>query len=141
MGRDLGKVQGEWEGTGELWLDPLGNEAKRSECAMKVEANAVRYTWQYEGETKEGVITLGDASATWTDTWHQPKPVEGAYVKDAWGLFTFHYTYDPGEGPPWGWRTKLSERPTGELVLQMTNITPWGEEGRAVRMTFKRRGG
>jgi hypothetical protein len=23
------------------------------------------------------------------------------------------------------------------LVLQMTNIAPWGEEARAVRMTFK----
>jgi hypothetical protein len=28
--------------------------------------------------------------------------------------------------------------PAGELVLQMTNITPWGEEARAVRMTFTR---
>jgi hypothetical protein len=38
----------------------------------------------------------------------------------------------------------LSLRPpfagaTESLVLQMTNITPWGEEARAVRMTAARR--
>jgi len=39
----------------------------------------------------------------------------------------------------WGWRIALCHRaPTGELVLQMTNIAPWGEEARAVRMTAKR---
>jgi hypothetical protein len=33
----------------------------------------------------------------------------------------------------------LSERPSGELVLQMTNVAPWGEEQRAVRMVFTRK--
>lgn len=38
----------------------------------------------------------------------------------------------------WGWQSKLSERPDGTLVLQMTNFAPWGEEGRAARMVFTR---
>jgi hypothetical protein len=38
----------------------------------------------------------------------------------------------------WGWRIGLYLRPTDELALQMTVITPWGEEGRAVRMVFQR---
>ena len=72
-----------WTGTGELWLDPEGNEAKRCECTIAVPA---------------------------------------------------------GDGPPWGWRTKLSLRAMGGegLVLQMTNIAPWGESGRAVRMVATR---
>jgi hypothetical protein len=41
-----------------------------------------------------------------------------------------------GPDRDWGWRIGLSLRaPTGELVLRMTNIAPWGEEARAVRMT------
>ena len=43
-----------------------------------------------------------------------------------------------GEGPDWGWRTSVAQRPSGELVLQMTNIAPWGERARAVRMVFAR---
>jgi len=47
----------------------------------------------------------------------------------------FEQVLDPaGEGPPWGWRVAVAHRPSGELVLQMTNIKPWGEDGRAVRM-------
>ena len=135
--RELEKLEGtKWVGTGELWLDPLGNEVKRSECAMSIDAGGVRYTWQYDGKPQEGVFAFGDAGASWSDSWHQPKTVECAVIKDAWGLFALHYTYAAGDGPPWGWRTNLSERPTGELVLQMTNIAPWGEDGRAVRMIF-----
>jgi hypothetical protein len=31
-------------------------------------------------------------------------------------------------------------RATGELVVQMTTITPWGEESRAARMVCSRDG-
>lgn len=52
-------------------------------------------------------------------------------------------TYSGGEGPPWGWRLIVSLRPSFEgapesLVLQMTPLTPWGEEARAVRMVATR---
>ena len=53
---------------------------------------------------------------------------------EGWALFTVQGTYGAGEGPDWGWRSQLSVRPlgAGQLVLQMTNIAPWGEETRAV---------
>jgi hypothetical protein len=129
----------EWVGKGELWLDPLGDDVTRYECTLRVEREAVRYTWQYEGKTHEGAFVLGDASARWSDSWHQPSAVECAVVGDAWGLLALHSTYEAPGGPPWGWRTVLSERPTGELVLQMTNIAPWGEEARAVRMVLAKK--
>lgn len=134
---DLAKLAGtNWNGTGELWLDPLGNDAHRYECTMNVEPTTIRYTWSYEGKAHEGVYTLGDAGVTWTDSWHQQNVVECTELPNVWGLLALHFTWGAGEGPPWGWRTVLSQRPTGELVLQMTNITPWGEEARAVRMVF-----
>ena len=131
-------VDTNWTGTGELWLDPEGNNADQYGCELDVETDAIYYTWCYENETKKGSFTFDDSGATWLDTWHQPKLVECLYVPDTWGLFTVKNTYDVPSSPCWGWQSKLSERPDGTLVLQMTNIAPWGEEGRAVRMVFTR---
>ncbi|MEL6333157.1 MAG: hypothetical protein AAFU84_21245 [Cyanobacteria bacterium J06633_23] len=127
-----------WQGKAELWLDPEGNDVDISECTLTVESDVLSYTWIYKGETKTGSFTFVEAGATWTDTWHQPDPVHCKYLSGAWGLFTIEYSYSAPPGPDWGWRSKLSQRPDGSLVLQMTNIAPWGEEGRAVRMVFKR---
>jgi hypothetical protein len=133
-----GLVGSKWTGSGELWLDPEGNQADRCDCAMHFDADALHYTWSYEGQAKEGSFTFEDGGASWVDSWHQTKPAKCVDVKDDWGLFTVAHTYGDPPGPPWGWRSKFSERPDGSLVLQMTNITPWGEDGRAVRMIFTR---
>ena len=130
----------EWTGKGELWLDSEGNKADLCECALRVEAGQVRYTWSYEGQTKEGSFTFTEGGATWVDSWHQSEPMKCADVPDAWGLFAIESTYEVPDNPAWGWRTILSQRPDGDLVLQMVNLAPWGEEGRAVRMTFTRVG-
>ncbi|MEM7061861.1 MAG: hypothetical protein AAF572_01700 [Cyanobacteria bacterium P01_B01_bin.77] len=135
----LNQFQGsQWKGKAELWLDPNGNEANVSECILAFESRVLTYSWAYEGETKTGSFIFDDDGATWTDSWHQPEPVRCQNLSDAWGLFTVEYSYSVPSGPDWGWRSKLSQRPDGSLVLQMTNIAPWGEEGRAVRMISQR---
>ena len=133
----LTKLEGSnWTGRGELWLDPEGNKADSYDCQLHVENDAITYTWVYENETKKGNFTFNESGARWFDSWHQQEPVKCKDVSDAWGLFTFKHTYDVPSIPSWGWQSKLSERPDGSLVLQMTNIAPWGEESRAVRMIF-----
>lgn len=126
-----------WTGTGELWLDPLGNEASTGPCTMTFERGVVRYTWQHGDTEHSGRYDLAGATVRWSDTFHQPTAVACKVVAGAWGIFALHYTYAAG-GPDWGWRTILAERPDGTLVLQMVNVTPWGEEARAVRMVFRR---
>lgn len=128
----------QWKGKGELWLDPEGNAAQLYECALKIEQDAVNYSWEYDKDTKRGSYTFNDDGATWQDSWHQKNLIQGFYVPKAWGIFTVSHEYQVPDNPNWGWRSKLSERPDGSLVLQMSNITPWGEEGRAVRMVFHR---
>ena len=135
----LNEFQGsQWKGKAELWLDPNGNDVDISECILAIESRVLTYTWAYEGETKTGSFIFNDGGATWTDSWHQPEPVRCKYLSDAWGLFTVESSYSVPSGPDWGWRSKLSQRPDDSLVLQMTNIAPWGEEGRAVRMIVQR---
>ncbi len=131
-------LAGSWAGKGELWLDPLGNEVHECECAAVIDGNTMRYTWSYDGEPQEGVFTVRDGGATWVDSWHQKTGAECETVPDAWGIVAVQHGYSaPGYGD-WRWRTTLACRPDGALVFQMTNVTPWGEEGRAVRMTFQR---
>lgn len=122
-----------WTGTAELWLDPLGDEGVSSDCTISIEKDRVRYTWSHEGKSHQGSVTLTEGGAEFIDSWHQPEPMSCHDVPGAAGLFQVAGSYGPGS--EWGWRTGLSFRaPTGELVLQMTNIAPWGEEARAVRM-------
>lgn len=136
--RSLSDLDGtQWAGSSELWLDPLGDNVARSECTLAVVGDAVRYTWVYEGEPHQGSITLRENGADFTDTWHQPERMSCRTVADAWGLFQVQGQYGPDSD--WRWRIALTFRePTGELVLQMTNVAPWGEEARAVRMTCQR---
>lgn len=136
----LTKLEGTtWTGRGELWLDPEGNKADIYKCQLHIENGAINYTWTYDGETKNGRFTFNEGNIIWFDSWHQPEAVKCIEVPDVAGLFTVKYTYEVPDNPYWGWQSKLSQRPDGTLVLQMTNIAPWGEEGRAVRMVFSRK--
>ena len=104
---------------------------------MAIDGDVLRYTWSHEGEPHEGSVTLRDAGAHFTDSWHQKEPLPCKRLGEAPGLFQVLGRYGPDAD--WGWRIGLSLRaPTGELVLQMTNIAPWGEEARAVRMVGSR---
>ena len=127
-----------WKGKGELWLDPEGNSAELYDCELTIDDESINYSWFYENEEKHGSFSFNETGGDWVDSWHQEKPVHCAFDSNAWGIFTLSYEYEVPDNPNWGWCSKLSERPDGSLILQMTNITPWGEEGRAVRMVFNR---
>ena len=137
--KTLSDFQGtHWTGTAELWLDPLGDDAVRSECTISVGSDKVSYTWSHEGTAHEGSLTLTDDGAAFADTFHQPQPMPCVRLAGVGGLFQVLGEYGPKS--EWGWRTSVSVRePAGELVLQMTNIAPWGEEVRAVRMICSRK--
>lgn len=132
----LNDLQGtRWEGKSELWEDPLGDVAQTCDCTIAVDDGVLTYTWSYKGKAHTGKLKLTTAGAEFSDSWHQEKPVTCEAVPGTWSLATVRYTYMEN----WGWRINLCHRePTGELVMQMTNIAPWGEEARAVRMVCKR---
>lgn len=139
--RDLAGTS--WQGHSELFLDPLGNDAHMSACTLHVEPDGVRYSWEHEGKRHEGRITVSLAGGAFTDTFHNPTEMQCEVSDRVRGLFDLVGSYPAPEGPPWGWRLMLSLRPPygGQpeaLLLQMTNIAPWGEEARAVRMTAHR---
>lgn len=128
----------EWNGPAELWLDPNGNEALTSNASLTFVADGFDYSWSYEGDPQEGTVLIADGALRWRDSWHQPENTELSLVRAHESLFAAEYAYAAGSGPDWHWRIRLSERPDETLVLQMTNIAPWGEEARAVRMLLTR---
>ena len=123
-----------WTGQNELWLDPEGNQALSSEGTIEVQSSAVLYTWSYEGQTKQGRIDFGPDGVSWSDTWHQPKSMACRPFEVPGALLAVQGSYAAPPGPDWGWRIGMAQRPSGERVLQMTNVASRGEEGRAVRL-------
>lgn len=124
----------DWAGPAELWLDPTGYDANKSDATLSVEPDGLVYTWSYEGREHRGELRRDDQGLRWKDSWHQPEFVALEPVPRRGSLVAAAYSYPAGSGPDWHWGIKLSQRPDGTLVLQMTNIAPWGEEARAVRM-------
>lgn len=140
----LGDLAGvSWRGKAELWLDSEGNEAHTSACTLRVETDAVLYTWEHKGRPHQGKIALDAEGAAFTDTFHAPSPMRFTAAPRTTALLDLLGSYSAGDGPSWGWRIIVSLRPAESeapesLVLQMTNIGPWGEEMRAVRMVAQR---
>ena len=133
-------VGSRWSGKSELWLDPLGNAADHSDCTIAIDDDAIHYTWSYQGADHVGSVELsasdsGESGAGFRDSWHSPELLKCEHVAGLPTMLNVAGTYME----EWGWRISLSLRTTtGELVLQMTNVTPWGEEVRAVRMICSR---
>ena len=128
---DLGATN--WKGRAELWLDPLGDEVVCSDCAMVVTEAGLEYTWRHGEKAQQGKLALTPAGADFSDSFHSPQVMKCRHRAGGWGILQVEGRYGPDAD--WGWRIGLSLRaPSGELVFQMTNIAPWGEEVRAVRM-------
>lgn len=135
-------VGSQWVGRNELWLDPLGDVVNACDARLRVEEGAIHYTWSHEGKAHEGRLVLREGGADFVDTFHAATGMPLVTNPGGRALVDLSGTYYE----TWGWRITLSQRPNddstevpGALVLQMTNITPWGEEVRAVRMITLRR--
>ena len=134
-------VGSQWVGRNELWLDPLGDVPNASDARLRIEDGAIVYTWSHEGKVHEGRLVLRPDGADFVDTFHSSTAMKMVANDGARALVDVRGTYYE----TWGWRITLCQRPSddstptpGALVLQMTNITPWGEEVRAVRMICAR---
>lgn len=127
-----------WSGRAELWIDPTGYEVERSDATLHVTGDRLEYDWSWRGAAQSGAFAKTLAGLSWQDSWHQAEVVALQPQGDDPAIFAVEYAYDAGAGPDWHWRMRLSQRPDGQLALQMTNVTPWGEEARAVRMVFER---
>ena len=126
-------IHGVYGGEKKLWLTP-GSDPSICSAEVEIDATRIQYRWSYEGKPHKGVVTLTEGGASFVDSWHQATAMQAAPHPSNNAILSVSYCY-AGEGPTgWIWRISLCQRPTGEVVLQMINTTPWGEDCLAVEI-------
>ncbi|MFQ5651142.1 MAG: DUF1579 family protein [bacterium] len=143
-------LQGTWEGTYHLWLNPANPPVtSKAQATVKMVANAAYclfiYQWARGGAAHEGVFLLGGAgdkvTATWADSFHSaPEPMHcKGRLESGRQKLVFDGKYSGGAGEPdWGWRTEISLLESGQLRMEAYNISPEGQEDIAVRCEMKK---
>lgn len=147
----LAGAVGEWRGHNKLWLD-ASKPAMESETSAELREEAagrmiaVRYSWGYEGKSREGILLLGDdpvrgrCDAAWSDSFHNGNRLmllTGVASGD--DNPSVIGSYSAPTGPDWGWRITLEHPSPDAFVMRMHNITPDGTEELAVEASYVRR--
>lgn len=143
-------LTGTWEGTTKTWFDPavLADESPcRGTIRRMFDSRFVTHEYEsaHGGKPLRGFAMMGFneesklVEVAWIDTFHMstammfstgaPRP-EGFSVLGSYG--------DGKGGPRWGWRTELRVEGPDALILTAYNISPAGEEGRALETRYRR---
>ena len=148
--RRLAALVGEWEGESRTWFSP-GDAPRESRWTtrrrpiMGGRFVLEEYSSSLDGDPFEGIVLYGwDLAekkhfAVWVDTFHMssgPMHSTGAEVPSA--LLNVIGTYKAGE-QVWGWRTVIEVASPGEQVVTAYNISPAGQEDKAIETRLRRR--
>lgn len=141
---------GQWRGTVRTWFDPEA-EAIENEIsgtfrrALGNGALLHEYRSQVGDRRADGVALIGIDIATnrhcvsWVDTFHTGSNVmlfaaEDRAIEDGVSL---HGAYAAGD-ETWRWRIVIRVAGADEARIEHFNITPDGEEGRAIEIVYRR---
>jgi len=154
--RLLSRMIGDWEGIYRLWFerDMLASESVQRGTLRSVLGGRFllhEYCWEFDGRTYGGLALLGHHlderrwESAWVDSFHTGTAILQSRAEQPGGPGHFAVLGDYGDGqqppgPRWGWRTEIEQPEDDRLVIVMTNISPSGEEAKAVEVEYRRVG-
>jgi hypothetical protein len=146
----LRALVGDWKGPARTWFEPdvLGDESEWT-GTIRTALNDLFIVHEYTGtlcaEKLEGLAIVGynpyhkRYEMAWVDNHHSASAMMFATGDGANGLpaVTGSCPGYPGE-PDWSWRTELDMRDQSTLVVTAYNISPAGEEAKAIETEYHR---
>lgn len=143
---------GNYEGTARTWFepgDPIDTSSVAGSLKMILGDRFLmhEYASSMQGNALEGIAWIGNSlgegrwQMAWIDSFHNGTRImlsEGIAETDP-NRPDMLGNYPAPPGPPWGWRTTIEKPAPDRLLITHFNISPEGEEVKAVEFDYRRK--